>query len=189
MKKLFTTLILLAVGASAFADIFVQAEVDPFGFEYFAMSVYSEKGEPERDISTGFSKLCGLGTQVCWEFNSDSETKFHPFVGGGLGFSTWGFPVTAVGGLNYNLVDLGPLTMDLMATAKLGALVEIYGKADLFVQPSIDAVFMSNSRKGIYGGLGATSQITTDFVTMIKKDMKYYGVTAVSCHVFAGYRF
>lgn len=190
MKKIITALLLLVVGTSAFAKIFIQAEVDPFGYEYVAVSIpNSETRELERYADGDFSKFCGLGTQICWEFNSMADTKFRPFVGGGIGLSIWGFPLTAIGGFNYDLVDFGPLTMDLMTTLKVGSLAEIFGNIDFFVQPSIDAVFMSNSKKGIYGGLGITSQITTDFITMKARDMRYYGVTTVSCHFFAGYRF
>lgn len=181
MKK-FILIVLLAFNFSAgvFANIIIQADASMFGACIDVTARYqNDKTDPAQVYYFDTVDFAG---GLLWEFGNIGDSKVYPFVGAEVGLSSWGFPVVGVGGVNINLFDMGPATTELQVALKAGPAFELFGGVDVFSQISADMIFMSKTRKWLYGGIGISCQNTT--VTY-----SYESLTVISGHVVAGVRF
>lgn len=190
MKKIISAVLVMVLGFSAFAKIMIQGDTG-FGGVSFVSHTFTDPDTQKQidDFNVSPVLFNTIGTDIMWEFNSNEDTKFRPFVGGTIGLADWGFPIALIGGFNYSLVDIGPLSLELMTSLKTGPLLELYGYLDFYLQPSIDAIFCNSNRTGIYGGAGITGQITVSNTTFFGKEKKFTGTGLAAGHLVVGVRF
>lgn len=156
IRKLFLTALLFGLCSSCFARIMVQQDYEGVGaFLDFSHNCFNKVTPNESEAS--FSGFGGFSATIGWEFNTDNlDSPIHFYVAGDCGLSMVGFPLLAVGGLNYRLHDFGKVALELDGSLALGPIFGLYGSVDIFEQLSANVLLMKSDRRGLYGGLGVT---------------------------------
>lgn len=190
MKKLFLIFTsVLFLSTNLFADYILRQNFSGPGTILFidnnCFTYY------EDNYVSNLSPFNGLNLTAAYEFNSDPEATFHPYIGGTVGLKIVVLSTCATSGVNITLADLGDGKLELDAGADIGAITDlIWGETNFYTNPYINAVFQTRAdRKGFFFSTGIEFPFTFN-LNIYKTYGVHFVMEAVPCFNFAfGYRF
>lgn len=188
MKKILVSLLVLLSSSGLFADIFVQQNVTAptlcndlyldWDFMFDNVNFYD---------NLYFSPVDSLSLGVFYEF--DSGSTVHPFAGGEMGVYYYGFGILAGGGANITLVHADNFNFELNCSGNAGYLLDLFGGSHLITKVDCNFLFMPESRKGFFGGIGISNKNIIDMDIFWSQEIFLNMHTTLGFNLSAGYRF
>lgn len=185
MKKLFLSLLLLGMTFCSFARAFFAYDDTGIQFSY---------DSNESSFDHKFIDVAGMSILAGWEFNTDDvEKPLHYSTGLNIGFeidSTFCFGL--FGGINYKLVEFGPMLLELQGMVEAGwasqMLLDNGFINGLYNQNTLDLVLMLKNRRIFYIGAGISDYNLFDFAYKNSSNKNGFYTTTIGYHFIGGIR-
>ena len=188
MKKNIFVFLIIFSGVMCFARPILQLDADGCGlYTIYNKSAFDNVDAPS--VKNSFISFSGLTGSLIWEFGKANPQKIHYFAGVTAGIEGGGFPLAAMGGFNMKLMDLGPLNMELSSALNIGSCSGVKGGVEGYGKISSDVIFMGQSRRGFYGGIGIVDYITPNLNYYVDYGLSIHFINNLSLHAVAGLRF
>lgn len=155
-KNLLIFILLLSICSSSFARIMFQGSYFTNSFQ----AMISEKNfydDSELKVELSDYNVPGILVGTLWEFDTDSDSFVHYYMGGEFGLVFDGVAFAFDNGLNIHLFDFGKNCAELNLDVAIGHAYFLYVDKS-YVSANTGIVFMNNTRRGLYGEIGLITQ-------------------------------